>query len=230
MNSMTGRRRFAALLFAGLLAGFASLAAADDLKDGRAALQKGDYDQALALFQKAAKQGYAEGQAGVGDVWLKRRQYAKALEAYEQAQKMEPGLAAAQFGQGEVYRHQEKCDQALPFLKKATDLDKKYPEAQLAYGDCLIQTKHHEDAVAALSAGLKWGPKWRPRFLVALGNAELARDSLRDAGIYYTQAAQEAPDDPMAVRALGDFYVKRGTFELAVPQYQAALAKDTSDV
>jgi tetratricopeptide (TPR) repeat protein len=58
----------------------------------------------------------------------------------------------------------------------------------------------------------------------------MERDSLRDAGIYFTTARQEAPTDPTPRRALGDFYVKRGTFELAVPEYEAALAMDTSDV
>ena len=203
---------------------------ADDLRDARTALQAGNYDRALQLFEKAASQGYAEGRAGVGEVWLKRLQYAKAMEAFQLAQKMDPGLAPAYYGQGEVLRRQGKCADALPLLQKATELDRKFPEAQLAYGDCLVQAKNHEKAVAALSVGLKWGPKWRPRFLVALGKAELARDSLRDASIYFTQAREEAPDDPVTHRALGDFYVKRGTFELAVPEYQAALQKDTSDV
>src|SRR5207244_3829360 len=46
----------------------------------------------------------------------------------------------------------------------------------------------------------------------------------------FTQAREEAPDDPVTHRALGDFYVKRGTFELAVPEYQAALQSDSTDL
>src|SRR5437867_8263860 len=152
------------------------------------------------------------------------------MEAFQLAQKMDPGLPQAYYGQGEALRRQGKCTEALPLLQKATELDKRYPEAQLAYGDCLIQTKQREQAVNVLSAGLKWGPKWRPRFLVALGNAEMARDSLRDAGIYFTQAREEAPDDPVTHRALGDFYVKRGTYELAFPEYQAAIKVDSTDL
>ena len=203
---------------------------ADDLKDARAALLAGNPDQALALFEKAAAQGSAAGRAGVGEVWLRRRQFVKAAEAFQIAAKMDPSLSPAYYGQGEVLRREGKCDEALPFLKKATELDKRYPEAQLSFGDCLLQTHQRESAVAVLSAGLKWGPKWRPRFLVALGNAEMSRDSLRDAGIYFTQAREEAPDDPVTHRALGDFYVKRGTFELAVPEYQSAVGSDSTDL
>jgi tetratricopeptide (TPR) repeat protein len=213
-----------------LVAASPRAARADDLKEGRAQLAAGKLDEAQKSFEKAASQGFAEGRAGVGQVHLKRRQYAKAMEAFQTAQKMDAGLAVSYWGQGEVLRRQEKCSEALPLLQRATELDRKFPEAQLAYGDCLVKTKQHEKAVAALSEGLKWGPKWRPRFLVALGNAEMERDSLRDAGIYFTRAREEAPTDASPRRALGDFYVRRGTFELAVPEYEASLAMDTSDV
>ena len=203
---------------------------ADDLKSGRTALQAGQLDQALALFEKAAAQGLAEGRAGVGQVLLKRRQYAKAMEAFQLAEKMDPTLALAYFGQGEVLRRQNKCDEAVPLFQRSTELDRKFPEAQLSLGQCLVLMKQHDRAVAVLSEGLKWGPKWQPKFLVALGDAELARDSLRDAGIYYTRAREQAPEDPTPRRALGDFYLKRGTWALAVPEYRAALSLDSTEV
>jgi tetratricopeptide (TPR) repeat protein len=66
---------------------------------------------------------------------------------------------------------------------------------------------------------------------VALGYTELARDSLRSASVYFTQAREEAPGDPEPRKALGDFYLqKRGIAELAIPEYQAAVSLDSSDV
>ncbi len=234
MNA-TFRRWTRALAGVGFVLALASLALpaavrADDLRDGRAALAAGQLDQAATFFEKAATQGFAEGRSGVGQVLLRRRQYDKALEAFQAAEKMDANLAWAHFGQGEALRRMGKCPEALPQLKRAVELDRRFPEAQLALGECLIQGNDHDAAVAALNEGLKWGAKWRPRFLVALGNAELARDSLRDAGIFYTTARQEAPDDPMPRRALGDFYVKRGVYSLAIPEYQAASAMDSTDV
>jgi tetratricopeptide (TPR) repeat protein len=213
-----------------LLLAAPALAFADDLKDGRAALQAGNLDQAMQSFEKAASQGEAEGRAGVGQVWLKRRQYAKAMDAFQTAEKMDASLALSYWGQGEVLRRQDNCADAVPLFQKATELDRKFPEAQLALGDCLVEVKQHEKAVEVLSEGLKWGPKWRPRFLVALGDADLARDSLRDAGIYYTRAREEAPDDPTPRRALGNFYLKRGTWALAVQELQGAIELDSTDV
>jgi len=208
----------------------APAARADDLRDARAAFAGGRLDDAMRLFEKAANSGLAEGRAGVGQVWLKRRQYDKAMDAFQTAQKMDGSLALAYYGQGEVLRREDKCSEATPLYAKATDLDKRFPEAQLALGQCLVALNQHEKAVAALNEGLKWGPKWRPKFLVALGDAELARDSLRDAGIYYTRAREESPEDPTPRIALGNFYLKRGTWALAVPEFQSALAMDSMDV
>ncbi|MEQ1831877.1 MAG: tetratricopeptide repeat protein [Candidatus Eisenbacteria bacterium] len=203
---------------------------ADELKDGRTALAAGHYDEALQLFEKASGQGYAEGRAGVGQVWLRRRNYEKALEAFEMSQKMDPNLAMSYWGLGEVARRNEDYAAALPNFKRATELDRKFPEAQLAMGDCLTQLKRFDEAVTALNPGLNWGPKWKPRFLVELGFVEMGRDSLRDAGIYFTQAREAAPEDPITNRALGDFYLKRGIGALAIPEYEKAVGLDSTDI
>src|SRR4029077_6370853 len=72
------RMRVAATLLAvGLAVAALAPARADDLKDGRAALAAGKLDAAAASFEKAASQGYAEGRTGVGQVYLRRRNYAK---------------------------------------------------------------------------------------------------------------------------------------------------------
>ncbi len=203
---------------------------ADALRDGRSALQAGRLDDALRFFEQAAMQGVAEGRAGVGLVRLKRHQLASANEAFQLAERMDNQLAMAHYGQAEVLRQQEKCEEAVPKFERAVELDRRYPEAQLGLSACLTQLGRYAEAVAAAYRGLNWGSKWRPRFLIALGNTAAARDSLRDAGIWYTTAAQESPDDPATHRALGDFYVKRGTFDLAYPEYQSAVARDSGDV
>jgi len=233
MNTRTRRTsptaRHAVLAFAVLASMSAATARADDLKDARNALAAGQLDQSIQLFEKAAAQGYAEGRAGVGQVWLRRHNFDKALEQFQLAQKMDPNLALAHWGAGECARRNEDCNTALPEFQRAVELDHKYPDAQLALGDCLSQLKKYDQAVAALQPGLNWG-KWKPRFLVALGNVEMTRDSLRDAGIYFTQASEAAPDDPITNKALGDFYLKRGIGSLAIPSYEKAVSLDSTDI
>jgi len=233
MRTPTVHRANLCLLVALLGLAFTLLASpsrADDLRDGRAALQAGRLDDAIRLFESAATQGQAEGRAGVGLVWLRRHQLSKAAEAFDLAEKMDSQLALAQYGLGEVLRQQEKCEEAVSRLQRAAELDRRFPEAQLSLSDCLRQLKRYPEAVAAAYRGLNWGARWRPKFLIALGNVAASRDSLRDASIWYTTAVQESPEDPATHRALGDFYVRRGTFELAYPEYQAAVFRDSADV
>jgi tetratricopeptide (TPR) repeat protein len=206
------------------------VATADDLRDGQRALQEGRLDDAIKSFEKAASQGYGAGRAGVGQVYLRRRQYEKAREQFELAQKMDPVLALGYWGHADVLRLQEKCAEAIPLFQRATELDRKFPEAQLGLGNCLIETRQFDQGVAALSVGLKWGTKWRPRFLTALGRAEETRDSLRAAGIYFTRAREEAPGDAHVRRELGDFYFRRGTWALSILELQAAMALDSTEV
>ena len=207
-----------------------TVARADELKDGKAALAAGQYDNAIRLFEKAASQGYAEGRAGVGQVWLRRRNYDKAMENFQLAARMDGNLALAHWGLGEVARRNEDWAGALPHFQKAVSLDKKFPEAQLGLGESLTQLRRFDEATAALNPGLNWGTRWRPRFLVALGFVEMTRDSLRDAGIYFTQAREAAPNDPITNRALGDFYLARRIGALAIPEYEKAVALDSTDI
>ena len=118
-----GFRTLAIAALAMALGGTAAPAIADDLKDGRAALQTGRFEEALQSFEKAAQQGLAAGRAGVGQVWLRRRQYDKANEAFLLAERMDPMLGLAYYGQAEVLRKQERFADAIPLFQKATDLD-----------------------------------------------------------------------------------------------------------
>ena len=72
-------------------------------------------------------------------------------------------LAVAYWGMGEVSRRNEDCATAIPNLQRAVELDRKFPEAQLALGDCFTQLHRFDEAVTALNPGLNWGPKGRPR-------------------------------------------------------------------
>jgi tetratricopeptide (TPR) repeat protein len=165
----------------------------------------------------------------MGIVYLRERQLDKAMEQFQLAQKMDGTLAEAYYGQGEVMHRRERCSDAVPLLQKAVDLDRKFPNAQLALGECLTSLKQFDKAIDVYSEGLKWGPKWSPLFLIGLGRVEAARDSLRDAGIYFTRAREQAPDDPQVRRALGNFYYERGTWALAINEFQAAVIIDSAD-
>ena len=79
---------------------------ADQLNDGRAAYDRGDYATALKLFERAAKQGSLSAQTYLGIMYATGRgvpqDYNEAVRLYELAAKQ--GFAAAQTNLGGMYR------------------------------------------------------------------------------------------------------------------------------
>jgi tetratricopeptide (TPR) repeat protein len=57
----------------------------------------------------------------------------------------------------------------------------------------------------------------------------MARDSLRLAAADFTRAREMAPRDASIRRAIGHFYIERGTWALAIPELETAVALDSSD-
>ncbi len=216
-----------ALLAAGILT--IGIARADGVRDGDRAFEAGRIEDALRSYEQAARAGSAGGQAGIGRVFLRRGRYEKAMEAFRRAQELDPDLALAYYGEGEVLRRQGRCAEAIPAYERATRINRKFPEAQLGLGNCLVATGQFDRGIAELDKGLARGRTWAPRFLVARGTAWMSRDSLRRAGIDFTRARELAPGDPSVRRAIGDFYVQRGTWALAIPELRAAVALDSSD-
>jgi tetratricopeptide (TPR) repeat protein len=201
----------------------------DSVRDGDRALRAGRLEEALRSYERAAAAGVAAGQAGAGRVWLRRGRLENALEAFRRAEAMDPNLAVAHYGRGEVLRRQGKCAEAIPFFARATELDRRFPEAQLGLGNCLVALGQYDRGIAVLDRGLRGGRQWRPRFLAARGAAWAAQDSLRAAGIDFTRAREEAPRDPAIRKAVGEFYMGRGTWALAVPELRVAVALDSTD-
>jgi tetratricopeptide (TPR) repeat protein len=221
------------LALAGLLAALvlpARSVRADDVADGDRAFQAGHLDDALRWYEAAARSGWAEGQAGIGRVHLARGRLEEAIRAFRRAHEMDHELAPAWYGEGEALRQKGSCKEAVPLLEKAARLDRRFPEAQLALGRCLIETGQPADAIRELSKGLGWGREWAPRFYAARGMAWAAGDSLRRAAGDFTRARELAPQDASIRRAIGEFYMSRGTWALAIPELEAAATLDTSDV
>lgn len=206
------------------------VAYADSVREGDRALKAGRLEDAMRSYDQAARAGDASGHAGVGRVWLRRGQYEKAMGAFRRALELNPDLALGYYGEGEVLRRQGKCAEAVPLYERATRIDRRFPEAQLGLGNCLVATGQFDRGIAELDKGLNSGRRWAPRFLVARGTAWMARDSLRAAGVDFTRARELAPNDPAVRRAIGDFYLQRGTWALAIPELRAAVALDSSDV
>jgi arylsulfatase A-like enzyme/Flp pilus assembly protein TadD len=83
--------------------------------------QLGQYDEALKWFTRAASQGYhqAEAFAGVGSIYVIKKDLAKAEEAYGKALQIDPHNTTALLGMGTVYGEQKREAEAMQFFQDA---------------------------------------------------------------------------------------------------------------
>jgi TPR repeat protein len=119
MNKNKTHRRVAlAWLAAGMLgAGGAAAAPADDNALAEKEFARGDLIASLALWRKAADQGYAPAQARLGDIMDKSEEDEEAVAWYGKAAAQ--GNAAGQYGLGQMYA---KGEGVKPDPAKAFDL------------------------------------------------------------------------------------------------------------
>ena len=81
----------------------------------------------------------------MGQVWLRRRQYAKALEAFKTAQRWTPRSPYRSMAKPRFTAVRTSAPRLFN-LREAVNLDRKFPEAQLGLGDCLVKTKQFDKA------------------------------------------------------------------------------------
>ncbi|MEP7027405.1 MAG: tetratricopeptide repeat protein [Candidatus Eisenbacteria bacterium] len=235
--------RRARLLGGVLLVSLACLvppAHADALKDGKTALAEGRIDDAVAAYRGAVAATPNDPQAhlGLGLALEKKRNWKAALAEFQKSGELDPRLAEPFRGVGAMQLRLGNPAAAEPAFRKAVEIDRKFPEAQLGLGDALSQLKHFDDAVEVLRQGVKFGPKTEMFFFAGLGRANEARpESLKAAEVWLLKARQsaEGQNAPNSVkgpiyRALGDLYMMRKIPSLAIQNYQQAKAIDESDL
>ncbi len=226
-----------------LLVGLAFLvptARADALRDGKDALAAGRVDDAVAAYRNAVQATPNDAQAhlGLGLALEKKRSWQAALAEFQKASALDPRLAEPFRGVGAMQMRLGNAAGAEVAYRKAVEIDRKFPDAQLGLGDALAQLKKYDEAVAVLQQGVKFGPKTEMFFFAGLGRANQARpESLKAAEVWLLRARQSAEglNSPNSVkgpiyRALGDLYMVRKIPSLAIQNYQQAKAIDETDL
>lgn len=231
------RSLLACALVLALGAGLPSTGRADALKDGKDALENGRYDDAVAAYRGATEASPNDAQAwlGLGLALEKKRQWQAALEAFQKANTLDARLAEPLRGQGSMLLRLGRDAEAEVAFRKAIDIDRKFPAAQLGLGQALVRQKKIPEAIAVYEQGLKFGSKTVPAFQMGLGEAEAARDSVRDAEVWLLKAREAAKNMDASVRgpifrALGDLYMQRKIPSLAIQNYQEAKSIDENDL
>ncbi len=125
-----------------------------------------------------------------GDIFMARKMYREAVEAYTEGQ---PASAILANKTGIAYHQMMQLDQARKQYERATRLDPKYSEAVNNLGTVWYARKSYRKAVGQYNKALKLAPN-SASIHSNLGTAQFARRKYKEATISYERALALDPD------------------------------------
>ncbi len=174
--------------------------------------------QKSLLATATAEQYVREGQEFTAD-----KQFDKAVEAFKQAVKLNPNLAAAHHGLGSVYNNMGRASDALEPLKTAARLDPNNSAIHLNLGVIYGNLRRPDDALAELNTAKLLSPK-DARIYNEIGNVlHNAAGRIEDALAMYAEARRLNPNVPAFHHNIGLMLMRLGRFSEAVAPLEEAM-------
>jgi tetratricopeptide (TPR) repeat protein len=187
----------------------------------------------LALLTVAHAQTFAQGPLTTaaqfveqGNRYAQEKQYDQAVDAYRQAIKLDPNLAAAYHGLGRVYVNMGRAADALGPMRTAVRLDPANAFAHVNLAITLENLRRFDEALTELNEAKRLSPKDATihNELGNLLNNYLGRTS--DGLAAYLEARRLDPDQPAIQHNVGLSLIQLGKSSEAIGPLQEALRLD----
>jgi tetratricopeptide (TPR) repeat protein len=149
-----------------------------------------------------------------GKLYEEKAQFAKALESYNTALKLAPGLAGIRSDIGNIYRKMQNLDEALVWLKEELKINPYHALSSFRLGDIYLTKASADLAIPYLEQAVQANPK----LLEAqrqLGKALMDQQQYEKALPPLRVVAREEPDDEGIHYLLSAAYRKLGNPEEA---------------
>ncbi len=174
------------------------------LGSARAELDQGRSEAAQRYFETAMEKDAASAAAlvGLGEIAADRRDFAQAVDHYEEALKLQPKATNIHYPLALAYRQLGQVDKARLHLSKKGD-------GPVAFHDPLLQE------VAKAKTG-----RWRKR---QQANSFFEAGNYAEAERIFREMVEEDPTDAVALMDLGTSLAQLGETEKALEQFNMAL-------
>jgi tetratricopeptide (TPR) repeat protein len=168
----------------------------------------------------------AESYVAEGDGLAAARAYDKAIDAYRQAIRLNPVLAAAYHGLGASFLNMGRPADAIEPLKAAVRLDPQNAIVHLTLGIALAAMRHADEAMVEMNEARTLAPQ-NARVQNELGNLlHNGFGRLEDALASYEEARRLDPNVAAVHHNIGLMLMRLGRFRQAIDPLQEALRLD----
>ena len=157
-----------------------------------------------------------------GLIYQNRRNYARALEHYTEALRLNPRLAEAYNNRGNVYNIMSEPDCAIKDFTKAIQLKPDYADAYNNRGNAYDKKGDFDRAIENFTKAIQLKPDLVEAYY-NLGGAYFNKDDFDRAVGGYTKAINLKPDYTEAYYNRGVAYHNKGEVDLALGEYTTAI-------
>lgn len=182
------------------------------------------YDQAL---QKDP--GFALAYAGLADasrlMYFANRDHVwaeKALDAAQQAQRLDDNLPEVHFSLGSVYDATGKTAEAIAELRRALELAPNSDDAYRRLGSAYMSAGRKNEAIRAYEKAVNLNPYYWFNYR-DLGQAYYQTGDNEKALATWQKIIQLEPDNVMGYEDVGAVYLNEGKYNECIPMFQKAL-------
>lgn len=145
----------------------------------------------------------------------------EAIQAYQQALRLNQNLTVTRFNLGCAYLDQNKLQDAISELNAYTVLDPKVAPAWLKLGSAYLRSRQFDAAEKSYQTALQLHPAL-PEALNGLGLIQIQRKRLREALTFFNAALEKQPNYGPALRNLAVTYQSQNRL-LALRKYREYL-------
>ncbi len=192
---------------------------------GVALAERGELDEAIALFRRALRYdpNLAEAHSNLGNALRHQGKFEEAVERLRRAIAIQPEYAEAHHNLGIVFARQQQHEKAIASFRTAIEHKPDFAIAWNSLGLSQAGLGSFAEAEASFRKALEIDPR-SPRTLNNLGNA-LADAGKRDAGVqYFERALAFDPNYAEALNNLGNSLRDLGRLDQAIASFERALA------
>jgi len=185
----------------------------------------GRRDEAADQFREALRirPDFAAAHNSLGNVLRELGQLDRALVHFRRAVELDPADAVARTNLGQLLMERGQAAEALPHCEESVRLQPNFAPLYHNLGNVLRELERYDEAAAAYRQAIRLDPALAKAH-AHLGLTLLRQHRLDDASSWLERAQQLDPADPTFPEFLGDLYMEREEFVLAVRAYERALA------